>query len=146
MNKPFTVLVGNATADPELRFTSAGHAYVTFSVAVNTRKKEGDKWVDGDTDFHNVVVWRDLAEHVAETVTKGMRVVCVGDLSVRSWETDEGDKRSKVELVAEEVSPSLRWATAVVTRITGSQQSYDKPATPAKPAAQPAWGDDEEPF
>lgn len=125
---PTGILIGNATRDPELRYTPAGHAVASFGVAVNTRKKgPNGEWVDGESKFYDVVCWRDLAENVVESITKGTRVVCVGEWDQRSWETDDGSKRSKIELVADEVGPSLRWATATVTRTArkGGANSYD---------------------
>jgi single-strand DNA-binding protein len=112
-----TVLVGNLTRDPELRFTPSGLATATFGIAVNRRwqnRQTGD-WEEA-TSFFDVVCWRELADHVAESLSRGDRVVVTGRLEQRSWETDEGDRRSRIALVAEEVAPSLRWATATVTK------------------------------
>lgn len=110
-------IVGNVTRDPELKFTNSGLAFGTFGVAVNRRKKDSaGNWVDDDPSFFDVVVWRDLAEHVAETLQRGDRVIVTGTLKQRTWETDTGEKRSKVELQADEVGAALRFATAVVTR------------------------------
>jgi single-strand DNA-binding protein len=110
-------LVGNVTRDPELKFTNGGQAVADFGVAYNTRKKtsSGD-WEDGEPQFFDITCWGQLAENVAESITKGTRCVVVGRLEQRTWETKEGDKRSKVSIVAEEVSPSLRWATCEVSR------------------------------
>jgi single-strand DNA-binding protein len=83
-----------------------------FRLAVTARIKDGDSWRDGDTSFFRVNVWRQLAEHVAESLAKGDRAVVIGRLKSRSWETPEGDKRSVVEVEADEVAPSLRWAVA----------------------------------
>jgi len=105
-------LTGNLTDDPELRFTPNGHAVATFRLAVTARVKEGDSWRDGDTSYFRINVWRQLAEHVAESLTKGDRAVVIGRLKSRSWETPEGDKRSVVEVEADEVAPSLRWTVA----------------------------------
>jgi single-strand DNA-binding protein len=103
-------ITGNLTDDPDLRFTPNGTAVANFRIAVTARVKDGDSWRDGETSFFRVNVWRQLAEYVAESLTKGDRAVVVGRLKSRSWETPEGDKRSVVE--ADEVAPSLRWATA----------------------------------
>jgi single-strand DNA-binding protein len=110
-------LVGNVTRDPELKFTNGGQAVADFGVAYNTRKKtnSGD-WEDGEPQFFDITCWGQLAENVAESIQKGNRCVIVGRLEQRTWETKEGDKRSKVSVVAEEVSPSLRWATCEVRR------------------------------
>lgn len=133
-------LIGNVTRDPELRFMPTGAALASFGVAVNRRWKKGDDWEE-EVHYFDVTAWRDLAEHIADSVVKGTRVVVVGRLQQRRWETDSGESRSKVEVVADEVAPSLRWATAVVTRIErdghggGPRSSRNEP---------PAY--DEEPF
>ena len=110
------ILVGNLTDDPELRFTPNGAAVANFRLAVTPRVREGDSWKDGETSFFRINVWRQMAENVAESMTKGSRAVVVGRLRTRSWETPEGEKRSKIEIEAEEVAPSLKWATAKVER------------------------------
>ena len=106
------VLVGNLTDAPELRFTPQGTAVAGFRLAVTPRLRDGDGWRDGETSFFRVNVWRDLAEHVAESLSKGDRAVVVGRLKLRSWETPEGEKRSVTELEADEVGASLKFATA----------------------------------
>jgi single-strand DNA-binding protein len=105
-------ITGNLTADPELKFTANGAAVANFRVAVTSRVRDGDTWRDGDTSFYRVTAWRDLATNLADSLGKGDRVLVVGQLRQRSWETDEGEQRSVVEVTAEEVGPSLRWATA----------------------------------
>ena len=105
-------ITGNLTDDPELRFTPNGNPVANFRLAVTARVKDGDTWRDGETSFFRVNVWRQLAEHLAESLSKGDRAVVIGRLKSRSWETPEGDKRSVVEVEADEVAPSLRWATA----------------------------------
>jgi single-strand DNA-binding protein len=111
------VIVGNVTRDPELRYTPNGAALVKFGVAVSRRiKDESGQWKDADTSFFDVTAWRTLAENVAESIAQGSRVVVVGRLRTNSWETPEGERRSKVEIEAEEVAPSLKWATAKVER------------------------------
>ena len=111
------MIVGNVTRDPELRYTPNGAALVMFGVAVSRRvRDESGQWKDADTSFFDVTAWRTLAENVAESITQGSRVVVVGRLRTNSWETPEGDRRSKVEIEAEEVAPSLKWATAKVER------------------------------
>ncbi|HEX9711355.1 MAG TPA: single-stranded DNA-binding protein [Actinomycetota bacterium] len=111
-------LVGNLTDDPELRFTANGAAVANFRIAVSRRVRDAEtnEWRDADTSFFRVNVWRQLAENVAETLSRGMRVVVTGTLRMRSWETQEGEKRSVVEIEAEEVGPSLRFATAKVEK------------------------------
>lgn len=110
-------LVGNITRDPELRFTPSGQAVATFGLAVNRRwqNRQTNEWEE-QTSFFDVKCWAQMAENVSESVGRGSRVVVSGRLEQRSWETDQGDKRSKVEVVADEVAPSLRWATAQVSR------------------------------
>jgi single-strand DNA-binding protein len=110
-------IVGNVTRDPEIRYTSGGAAKASFSVAVSRRwqNRQTNEWEE-QTSFLNVVCWREMAENVAESIGKGARVVVTGRLEQRSWETENGEKRSVVEVVADEIGPSLRWATAVVNK------------------------------
>jgi len=110
-------LVGNLTRDPELRYTPAGAATCQFGLAVNRRwqNRQTSEWEEA-TSFFNVVAWREMAENAGETLTKGARVIVTGRLEQRSWETPDGEKRSVVEVVADEIGPSLRWATAQVVR------------------------------
>jgi single-strand DNA-binding protein len=112
-----TVITGNLTREPEIRYTRDGQATTLLGVAVNRRwqDRQSKEWEES-TSFFDVVCWRDLAENAALSLSKGMRVVVVGRLEQRSWETDEGGRRSKVEIVADEVGPSLRFATAEVQR------------------------------
>jgi single-strand DNA-binding protein len=110
------ILVGNLTDDPELRFTPNGAAVANFRLAVTPRVRDGDSWKDGETSFFRINVWRQMAENVAESLTKGSRAVVVGRLRTRSWETPEGEKRSVTEVEADEVAPSLKFATAKVER------------------------------
>jgi single-strand DNA-binding protein len=105
-------ITGNLTDDPELRFTPNGNPVANFRLAVTARIKDGEGWRDGETSFFRINVWRQLAEHVADSLSKGDRAIVIGRLRSRSWETPEGDKRSVVEVEADEVAPSLRWATA----------------------------------
>ena len=110
-------IVGNLTRDPELRYTPNGAAVIKLGVAVSRRvKDESGQWKDADTSFFDVTAWRSMAENIAETLTQGTRVVVVGRLRTNSWETAEGERRSKVEIEADEVAPSLRWATAKLER------------------------------
>ncbi len=143
-------LIGNITRDPELRFTPSGAAVASFGLAVNRRwrNQQTNEW-DEQVSFFDVVCWRELAENVAESLTKGSRVIVTGRLEQRSWETDQGEKRSKVEVIADEVGPSLRWATAQVTRNErrdgGSGGGFDSAPPPVEPPAA-GYNDDEEPF
>ncbi|MGE3621175.1 MAG: single-stranded DNA-binding protein [Acidimicrobiia bacterium] len=110
-------LIGNVTRDPELRFTPSGQALASFGLAVNRRwqNRQTQQWEE-QTSFFDVVCWAQLGQNVAESVAKGTRVVVTGRLEQRSWETEQGEKRSRIEVIADEVGPSLRWATADVTR------------------------------
>ena len=113
-------LVGNLTADPELRFTPSGAAVANFTVASTPRTfdRQSNEWRDGDAMFLNCAVWRQPAENVAESLQKGMRVIVQGRLKSRSYETREGEKRTVFEVDVDEVGPALRYATAKVTRTT----------------------------
>ncbi|MEU9849310.1 single-stranded DNA-binding protein [Streptomyces sp. NPDC047985] len=117
-------IIGNLVADPELRFTPSGAGVAKFTVASTPRvfDKQSNEWKDGDALFLTCSVWRQAAEHVAESLTKGMRVIVQGRLKQRSFEDREGVKRTVYELDVEEVGPSLRSATAVVTRAGGGQR------------------------
>src|SRR4051794_10708783 len=110
-------IVGNLTRDPEIRYMANGTAKAELGVAVSRRwqNRQTNEWEER-TSFFNVVVWRDMAENISDTLTKGTRVIVNGRLEQRSWETEQGDKRSVVEIVADEIGPSLRWATAEVKR------------------------------
>ena len=110
------MLVGNLTDDPELRFTPNGAAVANFRLAVTPRVREGDSWRDGETNFFRVNAWRKLGENVAESLSKGSRAMVIGRLRTRSWETPEGEKRSVTEVEADEIGPSLKFATAKVER------------------------------
>jgi single-strand DNA-binding protein len=108
-----TIVVGNLTDDPEVRYTEGGIARARFRVALSGRREQ-------EASFFTVVVWRDQAEHAGKSLSKGSRVVVVGRLQQRSWTAEDGSARSVVEVVAEELGPSLRWATATTTRTTRS--------------------------
>jgi single-strand DNA-binding protein len=114
-------LVGNLTADPELRFTPSGAPVANFTVASTPRTfdRTTNEWKDGDAMFLNCAVWRQAAENVAESLTKGMRVIVQGRLRSRSYETREGEKRTVFEVDVEEIGPALKYATAKVTRSSG---------------------------
>ena len=111
-------VIGNLTADPELRFTPSGAAVANFTVASTPRTfdRQKNEFVDGDTLFMRCSIWREAAENVAESLTKGTRVIVQGRLVQRSYETREGEKRTVVELQVDEIGPSLRYASAKVTR------------------------------
>ena len=139
-------LVGNCTDDPELRFTPSGRQVANFTVAVNRRFKNSDgQWEDKLDGFFRCNCWGEMAENVAETLAKGTRVLVTGRLQQRSWDDAEGNKRSAFEIQVDEIGPSLRWASAQVTksqRSGGSGQWSGAPqGQPASPQPQPATGE-----
>jgi len=143
-------LIGNLVDDPELRFTPSGVALAKIRMAVNRRWRGQDGEWQENTSFFGGTVWREQAEQVAESLQKGMRIIVSGRLEQRSWETEQGDKRSVVEIQIDEVGPSLRWATATVNRTQRSDDWGKKgdnggAKTPA-PVARDDYGPDEAPF
>jgi single-strand DNA-binding protein len=118
-------VVGNLTADPELRYTQGGLAVANFTIASTPRAfdKQSNEWKDGEALFLRASVWKEYAENVAGTLTKGSRVVATGRLKQRSYETKEGEKRTSIELEVDEIGPSLRYATAQVVRSAGERSS-----------------------
>jgi single-strand DNA-binding protein len=165
-------VVGNLTADPELRFTPSGAAVANFTVASTPRifDRQNNEWKDGDALFMRCSIWREAAENVAESLTRGSRVVVQGRLKQRSYETKEGEKRTVVELEVDEIGPSLRYATAKVNKASRSgggggfggggggggggdrggsrpeQQPKDDPWGSAPASGSFSGGDDEPPF
>jgi single-strand DNA-binding protein len=144
-------VVGNLVKEPDLRYTGDGTALVKFTVGSTPRvlDRQSGQWRDGDPLFLSCTAWREMAEHIAESLGKGMRVVVVGRLRLSRWETDEGDKRQAYQVDVDEVGPSLRFAQAKVTRMTRTRASDgfvppDAPddawssATPAPPARSAA--------
>jgi single-strand DNA-binding protein len=149
-------LVGNITRDPELRFTPTGQATASFGIAVNRRwqNRQTQEWEE-NTSFFDVVCWREMAENASESLVRGARVIVTGRLEQRSWETPEGDRRSKVEVIADEVGPSLRWATAQIVKnerrgpgaAAGVPTAPEGPPPTAPEEPPPGgYGVDEEPF
>lgn len=137
-------IVGTLTADPELKFTPSGAAVANFMVASNARTwdRNSNSWKDQDALFMRCNIWRDPAEHVAESLRKGDRVIVQGRLRQRSYETKQGEKRTVVELEVDEIGPSLRFATAKVSKA-------DRPggsSGPGRASAQPEYDDDSPPF
>jgi single-strand DNA-binding protein len=161
-------VVGNLTADPELRFTPSGAAVANFTVASTPRTfdRQTNEWKDGEALFLRCNIWREAAENVAESLTRGARVVVTGRLKQRSFETREGEKRTVVELEVDEIGPSLRYATAKVNKASrggssgggfGGGSSGGGGSRSAEPAKDDPWGsapasgsfsgaDDEPPF
>lgn len=119
-DEPYLTMTGNTTADPELRFTPSGKAVANFTVAHTPQRKDGDKWVDGDPLFVRVSCWNQLAEHVAESFKKGHRVTVRGALYARNWETDQGEKRTSIEMTADDVAASVKYATVDVKKAARS--------------------------
>ena len=136
-NEPVLTLVGNLTADPELRFTGNGAAVANFTVASTPRTfdRTTNEWLDGEPLFIRCSAWKSLAENAAESLRKGMRVIVSGRLGARSYETREGEKRTVHELDVEEVGPSLRFATVSVQRT--EQRASDAARQQPQHRAQP---------
>jgi single-strand DNA-binding protein len=132
-------VVGNLTADPELRYTQGGLAVANFTIASTPRTfdRQVNDWKDGDPLFLRASCWREFAEHVAGSLTKGSRVVATGRLKQRSYETKEGEKRTSFELDIDEIGPSLRYATAQVTRVSGGGSGGRSAATQGAVAEEP---------
>lgn len=128
MHDNMVTVGGNLTGDPELRYTSTGTAVANFTVAQTPRTydRATGEWRDGETLFLRCVVWRETAEHMMESVVKGARVVVVGRLKQRSFAVDEGERRTVIELHADEVGVSLRYATTKVTKATGVQREGER--------------------
>lgn len=143
-------LIGNLVEDPELRFTPSGVPMAKIRMAVNRRWRDNNGDWQEDTSFFGGTLWRDQAETAAESLEKGMRVIVTGRLEQRSWETQEGDKRSIVEIAIDEIGPSLRWATATVSKTTrsggGGYSGGGNTPPPPAPVARDDYGPDEAPF
>ena len=135
-------VIGNLTADPELRWTQAGAPVADFTVASTPRAydRNAGEWRDGDTLFMRCSVWRETAENVAESLRKGMRVIVQGRLTQRSYDTQQGERRTVVELQVDEVGPSLRRARAQVTRVQAQAASAPSASAPGSASVQDAGG------
>jgi single-strand DNA-binding protein len=152
-------LVGNITRDPELRFTNTGQATANFGVAVNRRwqNRQSGEWEEA-VSFFNIVCWREMAENAAESLSRGSRIIVTGRLEQRSYQAQDGEKKSVVEVVADDIGPSLRWATAKVVkndrRAPGEGSAGGPPSggggggssRPVPNDAPAGYADDEEPF
>ncbi len=134
-------LIGNLTADPELRFTPSGAAVANFTVASTPRTfdRQTNEWRDGDAMFLNCAVWRQAAENVAESLQKGMRVIVQGRLKSRSYETREGERRTVFEIDVDEIGPALRYATAKVSRNPSGGGAPRDSAGPAGGVGDDPW-------
>ncbi len=143
-------VVGNLTADPELRFTPSGAAVANFTVASTPRiyDRQSGEWKDGEALFLRCNIWREAAENVAESLTRGARVIVTGRLKQRSFETREGEKRTVVEVEVDEIGPSLRYATAKVNKATrsGGGGGFGGGSRPAPAPAQPSGGSADDPW
>jgi len=143
---PDTIItvVGNLTADPELRYTQSGLAVANFTIASTPRvfDRASNEWKDGEALFLRASCWREFAEHVAGSLTKGSRVIATGKLKSRSYETREGEKRTSIELEVDEIGPSLRYATASVTRAPGGAGAGGGRAQADEPWGSPSSGGD----
>jgi single-strand DNA-binding protein len=144
-------LVGNLTRDPELRFTTGGRGQASFGLAVSRRYQVNNEWQE-QTSFFNVVAWGTLAENAAASLNKGHRIIVTGRLEQRQYETAQGEKRSVVEVIADEIGPSLRWARAEIERIardgggsSGGGGAGGGASSGGNRAPDPVYGD-EEPF
>ena len=142
-------LVGNLTRDPEIRFTAGGKGVASFGLAVNRRYQQNGEWQE-KVSFFNVVAWDALGENAAASLSKGNRVIVSGRLEQRDYETKDGEKRSVVEVIADEIGPSLRWARAEVERIArdggnSGGGGFSGGGSSAGRAPDPVYGD-EEPF
>src|ERR1700684_2418954 len=144
-------VVGNITRDPELKFLNSGQAAIRLSIAVNRRwqNRQTQEWEER-VSYFEVTGYGAMAENAANSLAQGARVIVSGRLEQRSWETENGDKRSIVEINADEIGPSLKWATAVVTRTPRAEgsnfQSSDRPAAAPRANEPAAYAYDEEPF
>ncbi len=130
-------VVGNAVADPEVKFTPSGRAVCSLQIAVTERRNSGGTWEDVGSSFYKVQAWGPLAENIAESISKGARVIATGELRQRQYENKDGEPRSVWELTADEVGPSLKFATATVERV---RRNTSADAAPAAPHLQPVNG------
>ncbi|RRD60863.1 single-stranded DNA-binding protein [Leucobacter sp. OH1287] len=154
MNEPQITVVGNLVSDPELRMSQSGNSWVTFRIASTprVRDRQSNEWVDGETLWLGCRAYGQYAENIANSLTKGTRVVVQGKLSQRSYTDNQGQQRTSLELEVDEIGPSLRFATAQVTRTASrgevggfgggapqGQPAWGQPAAPSQPAAESAW-------
>ena len=148
MIDPVITVVGNLTADPELRYTPSGVAVTNLSIAANHRVKNGDQWEDGEPTYYRATVWREYAEYVAESLTKGTQVLAHGRVFTEAYTTKEGEQRTSLKLDIEDIGPCLRFATAKVTKAqrngNGTPTTQPQQSTPQQwgqaPAQPDPWG------
>jgi len=136
-----TTMTGNLVDDPQLRYTPTGQAVASFRIADTPRRqnKQTGDWEDGDTVFMSCSIWRQAAENVAESLQRGMRVIVTGKLTQRSYETREGEKRTVYEIAVDEIGPSLRNASAKVTKTSRSTGGQQAPAAGGPQSADDPW-------
>lgn len=138
---PTITIIGNTTAEPEIRYTQSGVAVASFTVAVQPRKfnKNTSQWEDGEASFYRCNAWRQLAENIAESIGRGSRVIVQGTIAQRSFETREGEKRTVFEVQADAVGPDLKFATATINRPerSGGQQAQPQQQRPQQPPDDP---------
>ncbi len=150
MSNNSVTLIGNLVDDPELRFTPSGVAMARVRFAVNRRYQDRNNEWQEETSFFGGTCWREMAENVAESLQKGTRVIVTGRLEQRSWETSDGEKRSTIEVRIDDIGPSVRWATASVTRTPraggGDFAGGGGSNVPPAPTARDDYGPDEAPF
>ncbi|MFM8957389.1 MAG: single-stranded DNA-binding protein [Actinomycetota bacterium] len=138
-------LVGNLTRDPELRFTANGRAVASFGIAVSRRYQVNGEWQE-QTSYFNITAWGELGENAAASLSKGSRIVVTGRLEQREYTTREGDKRTAIDVIADELGPSLRWATAQVERTPRKEGGAKKSGGSTSPAGEASPFEGEEPF
>jgi single-strand DNA-binding protein len=138
MSENQVAIAGGLGRAPELRYTAGGRAVASFGVAVERRWQKDGEWT-GQTSWFNITCWGDLAEHAAETLDKGMRVVVMGRLQQRQYETKEGETRNVVEIIADDIGPSLKWASAQVTK--HKREKYDVRGADAEPEGEDPFSD-----
>ena len=139
------VVVGNLTGDPELRFTQSGVAYVSGSIASNRRYQVNGQWEE-KTSYFNFSAWRELAENIAASCTKGMRVVISGRIEQKTWTDKDGNERKTHEIAVDDIGPSLRWATASVVKTAKPGDTSSAVANLARETNATEVFDDEDPF
>lgn len=137
-NELITTMIGNTTADAELKFLPSGKAVASFTLVQTPREKRNDQWVDGEPIFVRCTAWEDYAEHIGQTVTKGMRLIVHGRVKAKSWEKD-GVKRTGWEMTIDGCGPDLRYATATVQKAERRMPDGSAPRQPGQPSPEDPW-------
>lgn len=146
MTNTTVTLIGNVTREPELRHTPAGHPVVNFSIAVNHRKKQGDEWIDDGTSFYDCAAWRSLAENVAGAITKGQRVIVVGNQRLRKYERPDGSTGLAIDIQVDEIGPAVSKANGQQAPKAPDASSWGTSAPTQQQGGGDAWGTQEAPF